>query len=273
MSFTATHDTVSNRPNHSTIGDLVDRLDSPRPVLVAVWAHPDDESLLGAGLIGEVTRRGGRVINVSATLGEHGTADARLNPPTALAARRHWELKAALNTLGVEESITLGYADGGCDQVPTSIGARRVSSTIDDVEPDAVLTFGDDGVTGHPDHRAVARWTKSALAERPRQIPLIASAAGAAWHETLVERMHEVGAFWPGSPARILDGPVWSVRLDGEHLEQKLRALACHRSQMGPLQGALGATGYRTLASVVAYRPGNPAAQHLLARRRWPAAA
>ncbi len=273
MNFTATHDIASSRQDRSTIGELVDRVASPRPVLLAVWAHPDDESMLGAGLIGEVTRRGGRVVNVSATLGEHGTTDASLNPPEALAARRQRELDAALTSLGVEKGITLGYADGGCDQVPDSLGARRLGSIIDEVAPDVVLTFGDDGVTGHPDHRAVARWTKRALDEQRRLIPLIATAAGTAWHESLVERLHEVGAFWPGYPARELDASVWPIRLDGERLEQKLSALDCHWSQMRPLRQALGASGYRTLASVEAYRPGNSTARHLLADRTWPMAA
>jgi LmbE family N-acetylglucosaminyl deacetylase len=256
-----------------TIGELVDGLGSARPVLLAVWAHPDDESFLGAGFIAEVARRGGRVINVTATLGEHGTSDAYLNPPKILAARRLRELQAALVRLGVERNVTLGYTDGGCELIPESMGARRVGSIIDEIEPDAVVTFGEDGVTGHPDHRAVARWTERALADSRRHVPLITTASGVMWHEALVERMHDVGAFWPGYPQRSLDGPVWAVRLDGELLDQKMNALACHRSQIGPLQEALGVPGYRRLASVEAYRPGNSAALNVLSGPAQPAVA
>lgn len=270
MSFTAALSTPSN---HSAIDELVDRLGSPRPVLLAIWAHPDDESMLGAGLIGEVARRGGRVVNVSATLGEHGTSDARLNPPHAVAARRRRELDAALNQLGVALRITLGYADGGCDQIPDLFGAERLRSIIDDVQPDAVLSFGDDGVTGHPDHIAVARWTEHALDEQRESIPLLATAASVSWHDSLIEQMHLTGAFWPGYPTRTVDGPIWSVRLDGEALDQKLAALACHPSQMEPLQTALGTFSYRTLASAEAYRPVNPAAQRRFATQRVPVAA
>jgi hypothetical protein len=54
-------------------------MDRPR-TLLGVWAHPDDEAYLSAGLILEHTRRGDRVVIVTATLGEHGTKDARRYP-------------------------------------------------------------------------------------------------------------------------------------------------------------------------------------------------
>ena len=44
-----------------------------RRTLLGVWAHPDDEAYLSAGLMAEFRRRGDRVVVVTATLGEHGT--------------------------------------------------------------------------------------------------------------------------------------------------------------------------------------------------------
>ena len=256
----AISDTNPNAADQGTIETLVDRLDRSRPTLLGVWAHPDDESYLGAGLMAEIVRRGGTVVNVSATLGEGGTPDPELDPPAQLARRREQELEAALTALGAHASVVLGYADGACDQVADSMGARRIAEVIGRVEPDLILTFGPDGVTGHPDHQAVGRWTRLAIANLGDRVPMLTTAAGAVWPSEAVERMHTLGAFWPGYPDRLVDGPRWTARLDGDGLERKLAALACHESQVGPLRDLLGPDGYRRLAAAEAYCPGNSAA-------------
>lgn len=273
MSFAITSATTSSLQIPSTAGELVDRLGPSPATLLAVWAHPDDESYLGAGLMAEIARRGGRVVNVTASFGEHGAEDTNLHPPTAMAVQRQRELGAALKKLGAEHGVILGYPDGGCDQTSDPMGARRIGSIIDDVKPDVVLTFGHDGVTGHPDHRAIARWTELAVAERTNRIPLVTTASGAVWPDSLVDRMHQVGAFWPGYPERSVNGPVVPVRLQGDLLDRKMSALASHESQIGPLLDVLGAADYRRLASVEAYRPANPAATARLAELLSAAAA
>ena len=162
------------------------------------------------------------------------------------------------------ERRVLGYEDGICEVVPEALGARRIGVLLDELRPDLVLSCGQDGVTGHPDHRAVAQWTYLAVSQRAPGTPLLATAAGAAWPSDIVEGMHRVGAFWPGYPERAPDGPVWEVRLQGAPLSQKLRALSCHRSQIAPLLNELGAADYRRLASYEAYRPQNFAAARIL---------
>lgn len=244
--------------------ELVDRLGHRHPTLLAVWAHPDDESYLGAGLMAAVAARGGRVINVTATLGELGTQDPDRYPPALLAEIRRRELDEALAGLGVESSFSLGYSDGSCADVPTGLGARRVRELIDRVRPDAVLTFGPDGVTGHPDHRAVARWVDSAM-EACDDVALLTTAAGQAWPGDLVEQMHRVNAFYPGYPQRHVRGQVFETRLDGDLLERKLAALVAHESQIGPLQAELGPEEYRRLAAAEGYTPANDLAMRLVA--------
>src|ERR1700745_739235 len=83
--------------------------------LRGVWAHPDDEAYLSAGLMAEFRRRGDRVVVVMATLGEHGTDDPEALPPRRLAAIRHGELRDSLAAVGVDELHLLGYEDGHCD--------------------------------------------------------------------------------------------------------------------------------------------------------------
>src|SRR5262245_34607172 len=126
--------------------------------VLGVWAHPDDEAYLSAGLMALVRRTGGRVVCVTATLGEHGTDDAVTWPPDRLARTRAHELDAALAQLGVAERRLLGFEDGTLDGVPLELGAGRVLRLLRDVQPDTIVTFGPEGMTGHPDHRAVSRW-------------------------------------------------------------------------------------------------------------------
>jgi len=245
-----------------TVADLFDLLGRPG-VLLAVWAHPDDESFLGAGLMAEVARRGGRVVNVTATVGEHGIAETD-QQPSALGTTRSDELETALSAIGAEPAKVLGFSDGACEHVPDALGARHVASVIDDVRPNVILGFGPDGVTGHPDHRAVARWTARAVEQTGNRLPFVTTAAGQAWPEPCVERLHQIDAFWPGYPQRAVAGSPVAVGLNADLLDRKLAALSAHDSQIGPVQDVLGPDLYRRLASTEAYRGANAAASRLL---------
>ncbi len=228
--------------------------------LLAVWAHPDDESYLGAGLMAAVANSGGRVISATAGLGERGTDDPLNNPPHWLASTRRHELEQALETLGADGPVVLGYPDGGCDRVPDRLGARRVGSLIEEFRPDVVLSFGPDGVTGHPDHQAVGRWTALAVAAQDRPPALVTTSAAAVWPDDIVERMHRVDAFFPGYPDDELCAGDVVVTLAGDALATKLAALRSHPSQIGPLVAELGEADYVRLAASEAYRPANIAA-------------
>ncbi len=256
-----------------TASDLVDRF-GPTPVVVlAVWSHPDDESFLAGGLLAEYAARGARVVNVNATSGEHGTQDPIADPPAVLAARREAELGSALDRLGAVERHSLGYEDGTCEHVPDALGARSVGAVIDQVRPDLVVTFDRCGVTGHPDHQAIHRWTLRAVAERDNAIPVVLASPASAWPRSCIDALHTIGAFWPGYPDQepAADGHV--VRLDATLTHRKLAALACHASQMVPVERALGTDGFRLLASIEAYRPGNRIAAHHMSDELVPTAA
>ena len=124
--------------------------------LLGVWAHPDDEAYTSAGLMAEFRRRGDRVVIVTATLGERGTGDPEAWPPRRLGALRHAELRNSLAVLDVDELRLLGYLDGDCEMHD---GTAAIARTIIEIEPDLIVTFGPDGLTGHPDRvrRALKR--------------------------------------------------------------------------------------------------------------------
>jgi LmbE family N-acetylglucosaminyl deacetylase len=131
--------------------------------ILGVWAHPDDETYLSAGIMVQALRNGQRVVCVTATKGEAGSQDEDRWPTAQLATIREAELAAALALLGNPEHRWLDYPDGGCDQVPPEEATKRIHEMVEEIRPDTVLTFGPDGQTGHPDHIAVCNWTTDAV--------------------------------------------------------------------------------------------------------------
>src|SRR5690348_15539645 len=79
-----------------------------------VWAHPDDETYLGGGLVASLVARGHRVVIVTATRGELGAGDTTPLARARTAELRTTELNRALAVLGVTEHHWLGYPDGAC---------------------------------------------------------------------------------------------------------------------------------------------------------------
>ena len=140
--------------------------------LLGVWAHPDDEAYLCGGLMAAARDAGHRVVSVTATLGERGTDDPDRWPPERLAPVRAAELAAALDVLGVDEHRVLGYRGrrlrGRARRAPRS---SQLVEIIREVRPDTILTFGPDGITGHPDHRAVGRLGPRGLARGRHRRP------------------------------------------------------------------------------------------------------
>ena len=215
-----------------------------RRTLLGVWAHPDDEAYSSAGLMAEFRRRGDRVVIVTATLGQHGTSDPDTWPPARLAARRHAELRNSLATLDVDELHLLGYEDGDCERHD---GSAAIADVIATVAPDVVITFGPDGMTGHPDHRAVSRWTTAAWSATGSDAEL--------WYATLTADFHRkwgavndrVG-FWidrSNLPCTDPAGLARNTALPDDLLDLKVAALEAHASQTRPLIDLLGPSVYR----------------------------
>lgn len=131
--------------------------------ILSVWAHPDDETFSAAGIMTAAVQNKQRVVCVTATKGEAGSQDLRKWPLQTLARTRSAELQAALEIIGVTEHHWLGYQDGKCAAVDPKQASQQLSSIIRSVEPDSILTFGPDGLTGHPDHQAISAWVDGAI--------------------------------------------------------------------------------------------------------------
>jgi len=220
--------------------------------LLGVWAHPDDEAYLSAGLMTTAVRDGRRVAVATAARGELGTDDPGAHPPHRLARLRERELAASLTELGVGEHHWLGaggppLTDGTLATVPEQEGARLVAEVLAEVRPDTIVTFGPDGLTGHADHRAVSRWVTRAWHETGRP--------GQLWYATLTA---EFLASWGGVCAELgvwMDGgpPRPTRRRDlahhqvceGDVLARKYAALVAQRSQTARLIDQVGPETYQ----------------------------
>ncbi|CAN5520264.1 PIG-L family deacetylase [soil metagenome] len=131
---------------------------SPR-TLVAVFAHPDDETLVGPALA-RYAREGIRVFLVIATDGRQGAnAHARIPAGDSLAKVRANEARCSARALGIEPPILLGFPDAGLADFAPWPGKRldtlatRIDSVLRALRPSVVLTWGPEGGYGHADHR------------------------------------------------------------------------------------------------------------------------
>jgi len=216
--------------------------------LLGVWAHPDDETYLMAGLMAHGVRAGARVVCVTATRGEEGSWDEERWPPADLGKVREAELMAGLAVLGVKEHMWLDYRDGTCDAVDPSEGTARVQTIIEDVRPDSILTFGPDGMTGHPDHKAVCAWTTEAFHRAgPAGARLYYATQTPEWAATFAPVMNRFNVFMePGTPPQTpTDQLAIDFELPPDLLELKLLAIQEHVSQLEGMLNAFGQDFFR----------------------------
>ena len=129
--------------------------------MLAILAHPDDESFAMGGTLAKYAHQGVQVILLCATRGEAGIHG--VNPKEAGEIRER-ELQKAAEHLGIEVNF-LGYQDGELAQIKPETLLETVACWMDLVQPQVVLTFGPDGVSGHPDHITISHIVTQAYDE------------------------------------------------------------------------------------------------------------
>jgi hypothetical protein len=120
--------------------------------LLAVLAHPDDESLGFGGTLARYAAEGVETYLVTATRGERGRFGSlgKSGDPVEVGRVREAELREAAAVLGIREVSILSYPDGAVDEVPAAIAIRAIASHIRRIQPHVIVTFGPDGATGIP---------------------------------------------------------------------------------------------------------------------------
>lgn len=188
--------------------------------MLVILAHPDDESFPIGGTLAKYAAEGARVVLVSATRGERGIPglDAQL-----VGALRTRELLRAAKTLGVTEVRFLGYCDGELSAIDSYEIQKKISELIHEIRPQVVITFGPDGISGHPDHIAIHQAVTRAFEDARFSACLYYIAPSEATQQ---------GCGIAPAP-REMGRSVAAIDI-AEHLLTKVRAAQCHTSQHPP---------------------------------------
>ena len=136
--------------------------------VLAVVAHPDDESFGLGALLDAFARAGAGVEALCLT---HGEASTLHGAPGDLASLRGAELAAAADVLGVARAILKDHADGDLSDLPGAMLAAEVVAAADSSRADGLLVFDIAGVTGHSDH--VSASAAGLLAAEMLNLPIL----------------------------------------------------------------------------------------------------
>jgi len=136
--------------------------------LLAILAHPDDETLGLGGTLARCASEGVETFLLTATRGQAGRfRELRKGEhghpgPERLGEIREAELRKAAAVLGVRDVSLLDYMDGRLDEADPLVAIARIAAHIRRVRPHVAVTFAQDGAYGHPDHIAIAQFATAA---------------------------------------------------------------------------------------------------------------
>jgi N-acetylglucosamine malate deacetylase 2 len=192
--------------------------------LLAVFAHPDDETFRPGGTLSLLARYGIQVQVLTATRGQAGS---RGHPPLCfpedLPVVRERELRCACTALGILPPILLDYQDGYLTDANPKEVIEMIIQVAEAVRPQVLLTFGPDGLSGHSDHILIGQLVNDVFDRMEQVIALYTVAVP----QSLVVRlgMHQIRAVPDESITLTVDvSAAW---------EAKLAAIRCHRTQLG----------------------------------------
>ncbi len=200
-----------------------------RKTIAVITAHPDDEMGLGS-VLAHYVDRGVRVHLVCLTSGQKGfRSHTDITDSEELARVRRGELRRAAHILGVEPPTVLEFVDQELLGPAQDRIREELTRVLDDLEPDVVLTFGPDGVTGHPDHRAVSCLVTEILQARED------GSSKLYYHELplghVVHVAERTGRTLLGVAPRYL---TTRIEVSPEEVERGIRAIGEYRSQFAP---------------------------------------
>jgi LmbE family N-acetylglucosaminyl deacetylase len=209
--------------------------------ILAVFAHPDDESLACGGTLARMSDAGARVVLMCASHGERGSSSGPARDD-GLGSVRAGELRRAAEILGASDLLIFDHPDGDLRWAAVSDLLAEIALTVRRFEPAAIITFGEDGLYWHLDHIGVSERTTAAVRTLgPDAPPLYYTTMPAGVMKAIAD--HAASRGWKAPPKGF-----WSLTPDAFGLaaepptivvdvadwaERKLAAIRCHRSQTG----------------------------------------
>ena len=210
--------------------------------VLAVLAHPDDESLCCGATLACCSAQGARVSLLCATRGEAGERTSGISDDVALGTVRRGELDEAAQLLGIHDVMLLDHPDGSLMGEDHDVFRQEVVVAIRHFRPDVVITFGADGLYWHPDHIYVHERVSEA-------VRLFGPGAPALYYVVfpvgLMRRVVETAQANPGAPEGL---SLWHMDADAfgayaqeptltvdarRYVAAKMAALRSHRTQIG----------------------------------------
>jgi LmbE family N-acetylglucosaminyl deacetylase len=218
--------------------------------LLAILAHPDDESLGMGGTLAKYSAEGVETYLVTATRGEGGRfgAKGKNADPAETGRAREAELREAASVLGIREVSVLGIPDGAVDQVDSTVAIKAVVAHIRRIRPDVVVTFGPEGAYGHPDHIAICQFaTAGAVCAadaglqcgEPHSPHRVAKLYYMAWRQATLDlyqqTFRKLKSTVDGNQREATPWPDWVVTTEidtASHWPVVWRAVRCHQTQL-----------------------------------------
>lgn len=193
------------------------------PCLLAVFAHPDDETFRPGGTLALLARQGVHIHVLTATRGQAGSCgEPPICTPEELPAVRERELRCACAALGIQSPHLLDYDDGHLQEGDAETMIAHILSVMNEIKPQVLLSFGSDGLSGHPDHIAVGQWATVAF----QCVDKIAALYTVAVSQSLAQKLHMRQVHSVPDEAIALTVEISSV------WESKLTAMRCHATQI-----------------------------------------
>jgi LmbE family N-acetylglucosaminyl deacetylase len=192
--------------------------------LFALFAHPDDETFRPGGTLALSAYAGVKVYVLTLTHGEAGSCgDPPLCTPVELPQQRANELECACRILGLQPPRLLHFPDGGLESTGLVPLLEQVQPFVDQIEPQVMLSFGADGLSGHPDHIMAGRVAAESYHRSERVAALYQLAVPLSQAQRL--RMRQVLPVPDSEIDLSVDvGSVWEI---------KAAAMRCHATQSG----------------------------------------
>ncbi|MGH3800423.1 MAG: PIG-L family deacetylase [Pseudonocardiaceae bacterium] len=222
--------------------------------LMAVHAHPDDESTSTGGILARYALEGVQTIVVTCTNGELGDGPGGIKPGAdghhtqQVAATRLGELRRACQHLDVSHLKLLGYHDSGmadwdhrhrpdvfCN-VPIDSVADRLAQLYERYRPQVVVTYDPGRTFQHPDHLHAAKATALALKTTGIPAKMYVTAHGTTYWHRIHHALAQVGIQHHIADPDLLERIEQRITttVDVSHvIERKRTAVHAHTSQIG----------------------------------------
>jgi len=222
--------------------------------ILAIFAHPDDETFGPGGTIAKYARSGYPVFLATATKGEAGMLG---DPPIATRENvgdvRARELVEAAGILGIKEVFFMGFRDGELAKTDMGLLVERAVYAVRRFRPLVLVTFGPDGISGHPDHVRISEVSREAfeLCGRENAFPSHFDEGLSPWEPKKLYHFVIPDVFVRRSGARlhgVSREEITTIIDVSDFLETKIEAFRCHRTQAKDAARILSRPGYREFA-------------------------